>query len=189
MQFIFMWLGERTEISLHPYQLACIMLIVKVKSINKKIPMSMFAFRFQKTHGSFELHGVQEKELNSQVYNSIMQRLHVREWSAMFFVVVLVACQCWYRRMLFFQCSWCLCHNEWNSNFHFNFPNFSLKKQRMPWNRMFRSFVTIEYFLKLTGSRISGNYFSTIYFSGPSAFGSFRWNFFFVLLFEIFFSF
>ncbi|CAF0840085.1 unnamed protein product [Rotaria sordida] len=60
-QFIFMWLGERTEISLHPYQLACLMLIVK------------------KTHGNFELQGVQEKDLNSQLYNSIMQRLHFEE--------------------------------------------------------------------------------------------------------------
>ncbi len=31
-----MWLGERTEISLHPYQLACLMLIVKVNSQEKK---------------------------------------------------------------------------------------------------------------------------------------------------------
>ncbi|CAM2719491.1 unnamed protein product [Rotaria socialis] len=58
---IFMWLGERTEISLHPYQLACLMLIVK------------------KTHGNFELQGVQEKDLNSQLYNSIIQRLHFEE--------------------------------------------------------------------------------------------------------------
>ncbi|CAF2904991.1 unnamed protein product [Rotaria sp. Silwood2] len=47
-----MWLGERTEISLHPYQLGYLMLIVK------------------KTHGSFELQGVQEKNLNSQLYNN-----------------------------------------------------------------------------------------------------------------------
>ncbi|CAF0842404.1 unnamed protein product [Adineta steineri] len=60
-QYIFMWLGERTEISLHPYQLACLMLIVK------------------KTRGSFELQGVQEKDLNSQLYSSIMQRLHFEE--------------------------------------------------------------------------------------------------------------
>ncbi|CAF0748850.1 unnamed protein product [Adineta ricciae] len=60
-QYIFIWLGERTEISLHPYQLACLMLIVK------------------KTRGSFELQGVPEKDLNSQLYSSIMQRLHVSE--------------------------------------------------------------------------------------------------------------
>ncbi|CAF1641370.1 unnamed protein product, partial [Adineta ricciae] len=59
--FIFTWLGERTEISLHPYQLACLLLIVK------------------KTHGSFELQGVQEKDLNSQAYLTIMQRLHFEE--------------------------------------------------------------------------------------------------------------
>ncbi|CAF2073921.1 unnamed protein product [Rotaria magnacalcarata] len=59
--FIFMWLGERTEISLHPYQLACLLLILK------------------KTHGSFELQGVQDKDLNSQAHSSIMQRLHFEE--------------------------------------------------------------------------------------------------------------
>ncbi|CAF3923276.1 unnamed protein product [Adineta steineri] len=60
-QFVFMWLGERTEIGLHPYQLACLLLIIK------------------KTHGSFELQGVQEKDLNSQAYLTIMQRLHFEE--------------------------------------------------------------------------------------------------------------
>ncbi|CAF0903505.1 unnamed protein product [Rotaria sordida] len=59
--FIFIWLGERAEISLHPYQLACLLLILK------------------KTHGSFELQGVQDKDLNSQAYSSIMQRLHFEE--------------------------------------------------------------------------------------------------------------
>ncbi|CAF1570491.1 unnamed protein product [Rotaria sp. Silwood1] len=59
--FIFIWLGERAEISLHPYQLACLLLIVK------------------KTHGSFELQGVQDKDLNCQAYLNIMQRLHFEE--------------------------------------------------------------------------------------------------------------
>ena len=32
-QYIFQWLSERTEIGLHPYQLACLLLIVKVRSM------------------------------------------------------------------------------------------------------------------------------------------------------------
>jgi hypothetical protein len=84
-----MWLGERTEISLHPYQLACLMLIVKVcfngntsqHLSTRSRSFSFFDFDFflsKKTHGSFELQGVPEKDLNSQLYASMIQRLHVR---------------------------------------------------------------------------------------------------------------
>ncbi|XP_036356657.1 calcium-dependent secretion activator 1 isoform X5 [Octopus sinensis] len=55
------WLTERLDLSLHPYQLTCIM------NINKKY------------YSDFELQGVPETTLNSKTYQTICSRLQVEE--------------------------------------------------------------------------------------------------------------
>jgi calcium-dependent secretion activator len=55
------WLSERLDISLHPYQLACLSLIVK------------------KIRNNYELQGVQEKILDSKTFLSVNNRLTVEE--------------------------------------------------------------------------------------------------------------
>ncbi|XP_064633820.1 calcium-dependent secretion activator 1-like isoform X2 [Lineus longissimus] len=55
------WLTDRLDLSLHPYQLACLMIIVK------------------KLFTDFELQGVPENSLNSKTYETICSRLQVEE--------------------------------------------------------------------------------------------------------------
>ncbi|KAK6177364.1 hypothetical protein SNE40_015480 [Patella caerulea] len=55
------WLTDRLDLSLHPYQLKCLM------NINRKC------------YSDFELHGVPENSLNSKTYQTICSRLQVEE--------------------------------------------------------------------------------------------------------------
>ncbi|XP_074661800.1 calcium-dependent secretion activator 1-like isoform X2 [Tubulanus polymorphus] len=55
------WLSDRLDISLHPYQLACMMIMVR------------------KCYSGFELQGVPENVLNSKTYQTICSRLQVEE--------------------------------------------------------------------------------------------------------------
>jgi len=62
VKLISSWLSERMEICLHPYQLACLTMIVK------------------KVRSDFELQGVDaECVLDTATYNSILSRINVEE--------------------------------------------------------------------------------------------------------------
>ncbi|XP_053377993.1 calcium-dependent secretion activator 1-like isoform X14 [Mercenaria mercenaria] len=61
MKMICDWLTDRLDLSLHPYQLTCIMAITR------------------KCYSDFELQGVLENTLNSKTYQTICSRLQVEE--------------------------------------------------------------------------------------------------------------
>ncbi|XP_065938780.1 calcium-dependent secretion activator 1-like [Magallana gigas] len=61
MKMICDWLSDRLDLSLHPYQLTCVM------TINRKC------------FSDFELQGVPENALNAKTYQTICSRLQVEE--------------------------------------------------------------------------------------------------------------
>ncbi|XP_076448104.1 calcium-dependent secretion activator 1-like [Babylonia areolata] len=61
MKMICDWLTDRLDLSLHPYQLTCLMTITK------------------KVYSDFELQGVPENTLNNKTYQTICSRLQVEE--------------------------------------------------------------------------------------------------------------
>ncbi|KAL4226400.1 secretion activator [Mactra antiquata] len=61
MKMVCDWLTDRLDLSLHPYQLTCIMAIIR------------------KCYSDFELQGVLENTLNSKTYQTICSRLQVEE--------------------------------------------------------------------------------------------------------------
>jgi calcium-dependent secretion activator len=61
MRMLNEWLTERLQQSLSPYQLTCLSFMVK------------------KIYSDFELHGIDEEQLNSKNYQSIQRRLQLEE--------------------------------------------------------------------------------------------------------------
>ncbi|CAK5124797.1 unnamed protein product [Meloidogyne enterolobii] len=61
MRMLNEWLTERLQQSLSPYQLTCL------------------SFMFKKIYSDFELHGIDEEQLNSKIYQSVQRRLQLEE--------------------------------------------------------------------------------------------------------------
>ncbi len=81
VNMIALWLSDRLDISLHPYQLSCLLLIAKVRSRDTRTSNSSILLLFfqKKIRNNYELQGVMEKILDSRTYQLITTRLNVEE--------------------------------------------------------------------------------------------------------------
>ena len=132
MKLIFDWLNERQDASLHPYQLTCLLSIMKVRpwpwplelshniaSSNTKphsLVTSSYLVFSQKLFKEFELQGVSPDLLNSKHHTGIQNRLQVCIPCDVTQTCVFCVCVC-----VCFCC--CCCDITWPHNVLFSFAS------------------------------------------------------------------
>ena len=76
MKQVNLWLTDRLERSLSPYQLTCLSFMVKVGG---RVPLSHL---LQKLYSDWQLHGIDDEKLNCKPYMSVCRRVQLEEVNA-----------------------------------------------------------------------------------------------------------